>query len=54
MRTDLQAANLLKARYGAQVQDLTVRLAQARSAGDKATATTLEHPSPRPPAISTA
>ena len=42
MRTDLQAANLLKARYGAQVQDLTVRLAQARSAGDKATATTLE------------
>src|SRR4029079_19380202 len=42
VRSDLQAANLLKARYGAQVQDLTVRLAQARSAGDKGTATTLE------------
>ena len=42
VRTDLQAANLLKARFGAQVQDLTVRLAQARNAGDKDTAATLE------------
>ena len=42
VRTDLQAANLLKARFGAQVQDLTVRLAQARNAGDKGTAATLE------------
>jgi phosphate transport system permease protein len=42
VRSDMQAANLLKARYGAQVQDLTARLAQARTAGDKDKATTLE------------
>jgi phosphate transport system permease protein len=42
VRRDAQANNLLKARYQAQVQDLTAQLAQARAAGDKDAAPALE------------
>jgi phosphate transport system permease protein len=42
VRRDAQANNLLKARYAAQVQDLTARLAQARAAGDKDATPALE------------
>ncbi len=42
VRQDAQANNLLKARYAAQIQDLTARLAQARGAGDKDASAALE------------
>jgi phosphate transport system permease protein len=42
VRQDVDANGQLRARYQAQVQDLTARLTQARAAGDKEAAPTLE------------